>query len=432
MIQCFPDRLKFLLLSAALVGILQADSLNAWAQPSAMNLERRVQALTSAQLAGRGAGTAEAAATVALLTQWLKEMGLQPGFKEEWAQAFPLKGESWIGEDLTGKQGHNLAGIVPGRGHLADRYIVIGAHLDHLGRVEGVDSESIPGADGYYPGANDNASGLTVLCELASLAEAQPRPASCRSLLFICFGAEEVGLQGSAYLVAHPPVPLDQIDAMINLDTVGQLEDDRLYVSGLGTAAELPDLVAAANTDHLDLNLAQGGWSGSDHMSFNTREVPVIFLFGGAYRQYNTPGDTWDTLNYDGLVKVSAYANRLVQSLQVIDGPLTWVMVAEKSLGENDDTAQNRDSWLGTLPDFTEDIKGYKLAGVFDDSPAAQAGLMKGDVLVFMAGQEVTDLATFTRALRSSGPGDLVEIRVLRGGKPLNFTIVLGDRKNRK
>lgn len=395
-------------------------------------LTLRVQALTAADLAGRGSGTPESAATVALLESWLKELGLEPGFSSGWRQEFPLKGEGWNGEDLAGQVGVNVAGLLPGAGALAGRYLIVGAHHDHLGRLAGADPHAVPEPGQYYPGANDNASGLAALVEMAALLAAGESPPSRRGVLVVCFAAEEIGLQGSAHFVAHPPVALGQVDAMINFDTVGQMTDRRLHVSGIGTAAELPVLVNEANHDGLQLSLARGGWSGSDHMSFNTREVPVLFLFGGPYTQYNTPEDTWDTLNYEGLRLITLYAARLVRGLDTMPEPLEWVMVAESQLRQDDAGEQDRRSWLGTLPDFTEEISGYKLAGVFEGSPAARAGLLKGDVMISMAGLEVTDLATFTRALRSGSPGDLVEITVLRQGKTLNFTVVLGDRKDRR
>ena len=414
---------------ACLPGHAQEPSIPAAADPT---LLRHVQVLTSPALAGRGAGAPEAEAAADTLIAWLAGLGLGPAFDGRWDQRFPLHGQGWNGEDLAGTEGRNVAGILPGSGALAHRYVVVGAHHDHLGRLAGTDPALVPGLGQYYAGANDNASGLAVLLAVAAQAAGDQDPADRRSLLVVCFAAEEVGLQGSAHFVAHPPVPLDRIDAMVNFDTVGQMSDDRLHVSGVGTAAELPELVAAANTEGLDLSLAQGGWSGSDHMSFNTREIPVLFLFGGPYVQYNTPADTWDTLNYPAMARIAAYAARLVAGLRGTGSDLTWVMVAARELREEDSADQDRSSWLGTLPDFTEEVQGYKLAGVFDGSPAARAGLLKGDVLQMMGGLEVTDLATFTRALRASSPGDLVEISVLRDGKPLNFTVVLGDRKDRR
>jgi aminopeptidase YwaD len=312
--------------------------------------------------------------------------------------------------------------------------VVVGAHYDHLGRLAGVDPAiPSPARGDYYPGANDNASGVAAVSEVIRLAVHESvGDGAVRSVMFVFFTAEEIGLQGSGYLVSHLPVAIDSVDAMINLDTVGQLNENRLYVSGVGTTSSFTALVDSAATASLDLSLAQGGWSGSDHMSFNTREVPVLFIFGGAYRQYNRPADDWDTLDYDALTRVTAFTARLLGLVRTEPGDMPWIMVAEKSLRQDTGEDQNRATWLGTLPDFTEEVTGYKLAGVFDGSPAARAGLQKGDVLVMLGGDPVEDLATFTRALRSHGPGDLVEVRVLREGRSLNFTVVLGNRADRK
>lgn len=394
-------------------------------------MKDRVQELTKPELAGRGSGSNESFPAAEYIASWMSTHGLEPAFDGQWFQEFPLKGEGWIGNDLKGLSGHNIAGTILGRGDLVSRFVVIGAHHDHLGRLVEADPSLVPAAGQYYPGANDNASGLAVLGELMALVDSGNPSESARSVIFVSFGAEEVGLQGSAFFVNSPPVPWENIDVMINFDTVGQMNEDKLYISGVGTAAALTSLVEEANQVNLDLSLAQGGWSGSDHMSFNTRQVPVLFVFGGPYKEYNTPRDTWDTLNYSGLEKITDYSLSLVRGLRNHPQNLDWIMVAQKeSLEEKG--PQDRRSWLGTLPDFTEEIQGYKLAGVFDDSPAANAGLLKGDVLTQLAGHEVRDLASFTRALRSNSPGDLVEITLLRQGQTLNFTVVLGDRQDRK
>ena len=406
--------------------------------PSLEKMENLVMRLTARELAGRGSGTPEVSAAADILARRMEEAGLQPAFAGSWFQCFPLSGEGWAGEDLTGKTGRNVGGILPGAGVLRERYVIIGAHYDHLGRVEPAEAGAPPPGPGeYYPGANDNASGVAVFFELVRLVlETDPRtaadPGACRSILFVNFSGEEVGLQGSGFLASHPPVPLEMIDLMVNLDTVGQVTDDRLYVSGVGTATVLPKLVESANTGPLDLSLAQGGWSGSDHMSFNTKEVPVLFLFGGPYREYNTPADLGSTLNYKGMGRVASFLDRLVYLARRETSTFNWIMVGQKDLATDREEGQNRDTWFGSLPDFTEEIQGYQLAGVFDDSPAAKAGLLKGDILVRLAGKPVIDLPSFTRVLRAHAPGDLVEAVVLRKGKSLNFTIVLGDRSERK
>ncbi len=423
--------------------LLAVLSLLAWTEnstgselpsPSADVLQYRCKVLTAPELAGRGSGAPEADAAAETLAIWMAELDLEPAFDGSWFQEFPLSGEGWTGDDLSGKSGRNVAGILPGTGRLAHRFVVVGAHYDHLGRVTPAEGSAPPPAPGeYYPGANDNASGVSVVFELIRLASVPDADAGDRrSVIFTNFSGEEVGLQGSGFMVSHLPVDPDSVDAMINLDTVGQLNADRLYVSGVGTTPSFTDLVNAANTGDLELSLAPGGWSGSDHMSFNTREVPVLFVFGGAYPEYNRPSDDWPTLDYPAMVKVTAYTDRLLDSIRRDPEDLPWIMIAEKNLRGEGDEGQNRDTWFGSLPDFTTEIKGYKLAGVFDGSPAALAGLQKGDVLVKLGGAEVEDLASFTRALRSHEPGDLVEIRVDREGRFMNFTVVLGNRTDRK
>ncbi len=391
----------------------------------------RVKALTSPEFAGRGSGTVEGEAAADMLAEWFESAGLIPGFGESYFQEFSLHGQGWTGDDLEGKTSRNVAAILPGSGPLASQYVVVGAHHDHLGRLDASLTGEGPAAPlSYYAGANDNASGLTVLFELVDHLKADTN-GSRRSVLFACFGGEEVGLQGSGYMVSHMPVELDVVDAMINFDTVGQMTDNRLYVSGVGTAVAFPDMVQKANTQGLTLSLAQGGWSGSDHMSFNTKEIPVLFIFGGPYEQYNTVDDVWPTLNPEGMNEIANYSANLITNIRHYPEALPWIMIAEK-LRVVDDGTQNKDTWFGSLPDFTEDVVGYKLAGVFDGSPAAKGGLKKGDVLVKLAGREVVDLPSFTGALRANAPGDLVEVTVLRDGNRLNFTVVLGDRKSRK
>jgi len=240
---------------------------------------------------------------------------------------------------------------------------------------------------------------------------------------------------------------MDSVDAMINLDTVGHLFDGRLIVSGLGTAAPLASVVdVAAKSADLDLNPSSGGWSGSDHMVFNTREVPVLFLFGGPYPEYNRPADTAGRLDYPAMARVAVFTAELVAGLRTVPGAFDWRLVASGGLrdqaalagsepsagGGGDRKNENKQTWLGTMPDFTEGQTGYRLAGVFDGSPAAAAGLQKGDLLVRFGDYPVSDLATFTTALWAYEPGDLVEVGVTRDGRDLRFTVALGDRAQRR
>jgi hypothetical protein len=327
-----------------------------------------------------------------------------------------------------------------GSGRLAGRVVIVGAHYDHLGRLPG-QPEAGPARPGaYYPGANDNASGVSVLIELACQAARAQAPAAAgrseqagrRRCLFVAFAGEEVGLQGSSYLVKHLPVPRDSVDVMINFDTVGQMLQNELYVGGIGTAAPLGSLVEKANPEAFPLQMSRGGWSASDHVSFSSNGVPVLFVFTGAYPQYNRPEDSWSTIDAGCLGRVAAFGGRLLGLLRTTQEPLTYIQVNEAPLLPEAGGEPPRRAWLGTIPDFTEEVTGVKLAGVIDGSPAAQAGLAAGDVLVMLAGEPVADLAGFTRILREHQPGQEVDLEVLRNGQRLRYSVVLADRADRK
>lgn len=404
-------------------------------------LQERVAALTAPSLAGRAAGSAGGHAAADTLAAWFAASGLRPAFGGAFTQEFPLTGKGWTGDDLAGLTGRNVGGIIQGAGALAGRWLVVAAHLDHLGTVAPPSpAGGIPGPADYYPGANDNASGVAVTHETARHLRAGEDTRSRRSVLVLNTDGEESGLQGAAWFVTHPCVALDSVDVMVNLDTVGHLSDGRLVVSGLGTADPLEAAVnAAAAASGVPVNPSRGGWSGSDHMVFNTREVPVLFLFGGAYPEYNRPADAAAALDYAAMARITAFTGALVDHLRSASGDFTWRMVGGGGLGNQSEGGTtpteapgNRQTWLGTMPDFTEGQAGYRLAAVFEGSPAAAVGLQKGDVLVRFGDYDVTDLATFTTALRAYGPGDLVELGILREGRDMRFTVALGDRAQRR
>ncbi len=427
-----------LLLAAAADCLAAAGDPRAAAPiPLAVELRARVETLCAPSLAGRAAGSPGGALAADTLAAWYAAAGLRPAFAGGWLQRFPLHGEGWTGQPLDGREGRTVGAILPGAGRLAGRWLVVAAHLDHLGPVAGdLPEGEVPAAGAFYPGANDNAAGIAVVHELARRLAALPEDASGdrRGVVFLHPDAEEVGLQGAAWFVDHAPVPLDSVDVMVNLDTVGRLSDGRLIVSGIGTAVPLEASVrAAAVTAGLGINPSRGGWSGSDHMVFNTREVPVLFLFGGPYAEYNRPADEPGILDYAAMERVLAFTQSLVEGLRMEAGPFAWVMVEGTLREDAGATVEgNRQTWLGTMPDFTEGQAGYRIASVFADSPAAAAGLAKGDLLVSLGGLDVTDLATFTRALRARAPGDLVEIGIVREGRSLRFTVQLGDRAQRR
>jgi len=409
--------------------LLLATAVPATAGPPVMSpveLAETIAALTAPDLAGRGAGTPEEHAAAALVASWFAAAGLAPAGEDSgtWFQDVPLPADLGVGIS------RNVIGSLPGRGDRQDRWIVVGAHLDHLGRVNPA-AGGVPRAGEYYPGAGDNASGIAVLRAVARAAAAiDPAgggPAR-RSLLVCAFGAEEVGLVGSAFLVANPPVPLDRIDAMVNLDAVGRLGAGPLHVAGLATSPPFADLLAVAAADQ-SVHRQDPALLRSDHVSFLDQGVPALFLFTGAYPEMNSPADSLAAVDLAGLATVADVTARLVDALRTAPGPFAFVAPGPAAALP---AGGNRTTWLGTVPDFAGDkVAGYVVGAVVAEGPAARAGLRAKDVLVSLGGAAVTDLATFTAALRRHDPGEVVEVRVERDGRQLGFYVTLGDRSQR-
>lgn len=331
------------------------------------------------------------------------------------------------------EQARNVAAVLPGTDpRLRGRIIVIGAHYDHLGR--GGEGSLAPDATGtIHNGADDNASGTAAMLEIARrLATGPQRPG--HSTLFLAFSGEERGLLGSAHYVSHPTVPLDSVIAMLNLDMVGRLRDDRLTVMGVGTAKEWRAIIEQANARlprPFTLALTDDGFGPSDHSSFYARGIPVLHLFTNAHEDYHRPTDDWDRLNAEGLERVLSFVTEIVRSLAPYP-QLTAIAQAGDPHARGEAPAAPGPSYgpyLGTIPDFSPVDFGVRITGVREGSPAAQAGLKPNDVIVAFDGKEIPDIYAYTYALRARTPGDTVHITVLRDGKRLTVTAVLGARR---
>jgi len=313
----------------------------------------------------------------------------------------------------------NVVGLLPARDKSATEYVVVGAHYDHLGH--GSKNSRAPGVRAIHPGADDNASGTALLLDVARRMRALPRPPA-RNILFIAFGAEEIGAIGSRYWVEHPPVPLSSINGMVNADMVGRLRDDKLVVDGMGTAAAWPEIVKKANEGlNLSLNLGAEGFGASDHMSFTAARVPVAFLFTGVHDDYHLPSDTADKINAEGEERVATFAARLALALAERPERLTFVDApADPHRGMRSGFKVS----LGTVPDYGFSGKGVRLSGVRADAPAARAGMAGGDVIVKLGPHEITNIHDYMFALGELEAGREVTIEVLRDGKRVPLKII--------
>jgi acetylornithine deacetylase/succinyl-diaminopimelate desuccinylase-like protein len=282
-----------------------------------------------------------------------------------------------------------------------------------------------------HPGADDNASGVAVLLELARAMAAQGRPP--RTLVFAAFSGEEEGLQGSRHFVAHPPAGLEiaGVRAALNLDTVGRLGTHGLNVLATGTASEWVHVFrGVAFTTGVPIRSIAGAADSSDQLSFIEKGIPAVQLFTQAHLDYHRPSDTADKIDVDGLIKVALVSQEALGYLVQRPGPLT-VTIAEPAgaaaTGPRPGDATRRASF-GIVPDYAEGLGGVRAEAVVPDSPAARAGIRGGDIVTHLDGRPVASLGAFSEALKAFSPGQVVIARVRRAAEDLELRVTLTGR----
>lgn len=320
----------------------------------------------------------------------------------------------------------NVAGIIRGTDPaLRDEYVVIGAHFDHLGRsTEGaLDPDA---GNAIRNGADDNASGSAAVLALARRLAATPPK---RSILVVHFSGEEEGLLGSAYFVEHSPVPLAQMDAMVNFDMVGRLRDDKLIVYGLATAREMDSVISYANeTVGLKVSLVGDGFGPSDQSSFYAKDIPVLHFFTDVHPDYHRATDDADKINVAGEVKVVDLAERAIRHIADRPARLTFTKAATTQRTMAPSTG---DAYFGSIPDMgASDGDGMRISGVSPGGPAERAGLKGGDLIIEFGGHAVKNIYDYTDAIGAFKAGDEVTLILLRGPSRERVTlkVTLGRR----
>ena len=327
----------------------------------------------------------------------------------------------------------NVIGVLRGNDpKLRNEYIVIGAHYDHLGLGHQGGSMAPSQIGKIHHGADDNASGTAGMMELARYFAAE-RASLRRSILFMAFAGEELGLLGSAYYVQQPLAPMNQTIAMLNLDMIGRVNNNKLYVGGVGTSPGFRALVEEENqATKFDLDFSDLGYDASDHMSFGRNQVPVMFFFSGLHADYHKPSDTWEKVQPVETALVLELVARVARRIDRTEArPAYNAPPARNRRAARDDSPEETGygTYFGSVPDFGQNEKGVKFADVREGSPAFDAGLKPGDVLVKFDGNEILNLYDFTDALQRKSPGDEVPVVVLRDGKAIEATVKLARRE---
>ena len=359
---------------------------------------------------------------------------------------------------------YNVIGVLEGsHPTLKNEVIVVGAHYDHLGRGG---QGSLAQREGeIHHGADDNASGVAGVLELARMFTLAPRPK--RTIVFMAFSGEEEGLLGSNYYVNHPLLPVANTVAMLNMDMIGRMKDSKLVIGGVGTAKEWRDIINSNNfsqtttvdvhgtatgstTDRrtttgmpivvsangrpivsstsergFDLTLQEDGYGPSDHSSFYSKQLPVLFFWTGTHSDYHKPSDTFDKINYEDEARVVVFVGRIIRELDSLEKRISY------TVAKTDATPRTGGFrvYLGTIPNYADSNDGLLLDGVREDSPAAKAGLKTGDRIVKIGNRDVKNVYDYTFALGELKAGQEYAIEVMRGTERLSLKITPEARK---
>ena len=316
------------------------------------------------------------------------------------------------------KQTQNVIGILPGDDNiLKDEYIVIGAHYDHIGYGGEGSSSRRPYINAVHNGADDNASGISVILELSKMLS---KINTNRTIYFIAFGAEEMGLIGSKYFVDSQHIPNNKIHMMINLDMVGRLENDVLSINGVKTAENLENIITEiVKNSKIDANFSSDGYGPSDHSSFYIKDIPVLYFFTGGHNDYHTPNDDYQKINYKGLKKIQ----NLLYSTVIKFDKIEKLKFLESGSKKSNRPARFKVT-LGIMPDYVfKEIKGLRIDAVTPNRPAYDAGIIDGDIIIEMNGKSVQDIYEYMHRLSESNPGDTIDVKVIRDNKELIFSV---------
>jgi Iap family predicted aminopeptidase len=325
-----------------------------------------------------------------------------------------------------------LARLEPGRPPIDDRIVVVGAHYDHLGR--GGPGSLDPGSTAIHNGADDNASGVAAMLEAARLLAARKQELG-RPVVFVAFAGEERGLLGSSYLVRHPTpaLPLDRMQAMINLDMVGRLRGESLTIFGIDSAEEWKtEVPEVCNRLAFECKANGDGYGPSDQTSFYAAGVPVLHLFTGTHDQYHRPSDDAPLLYATGGARVATLAAEFARDAADRAGALTLRRASAPPAPRGD--IRSFGASLGTVPDYAgpgEGKSGMLLAGVRPSGPADQAGLRRGDIIVGLSGREIRGVEDLMFVLRQAHPGEATKIVIERDGQRLELPAVFGEASRR-
>jgi hypothetical protein len=385
----------------------------------------RVEFLASDSLKGRDTGSEGERIAADYIIKEFSEAGLSPmGDEQSFLQEFtfvPKSNPHVMEVNDSTSLGMGTVKEIKGNNVIAfldkgsENTVVIGAHYDHLGM--GSESSLYRGEAQVHNGADDNASGVAVMIELAERLKEKP---SNNNYLFIAFSGEEKGLWGSNYYCKNPTYPLEKVNYMINMDMVGRLKEERtLAINGVGTSPIWMETIESIDVDSIQVVTTESGVGPSDHTSFYLQDIPVLHFFTGQHEDYHKPSDDVDKINVEGMLSVTEYIEVLIEKLDD-KGELEFTKTKDQ---DNDDTPRFTVT-LGVIPDYLFSGNGMRIDGVSEGKVAQKAGMQKGDIVVKMGDVEVVDMMSYMDGLGQYESGDSTLVKVRRGEEIMEFSIV--------
>lgn len=400
--------------SILLLIILSLSTANAQ-QFDVAKIREHIKILASDSMQGRGTGKEGEKMAAAYIQKQFKKLKLKTkGDNDTYLQAFTFKGGAH-GEG-EGGTANNIAGYLDNK---AATTIIIGAHYDHLGTGDQGSSLDANPQSKIHNGADDNASGVAGVIELARFLSTN-KVKEKNNFMFLCFSGEELGLFGSKYFTEHSTIDLANVNYMINMDMIGRLDEKTktLLVHGTGTSPVWEALVKKLENDNVKIKTDSSGIGPSDHTSFYLKNIPVLHFFTGSHSDYHKPSDDWEKINLKGESDVLSLIAEVITSL---DGQpkLAFLTTKSKPMG----TRSAFKVTMGVMPSYSSDVEGLKVDGVTEGRPAQKAGIQTGDVIIQMGDMVIKDIQNYMEALGKFEKGQTIPVKLKRGEEVLTVSV---------
>lgn len=379
----------------------------------AVNLKQHITFLASDSLHGRMTGSIDERKAADYIIEEFKKTGItntKGSFNsKKYLQHFIYHPK--VDSAKTTVSGNNVVAFI--NNHAANT-VILGAHYDHLGWGLAAHS-TYRGEPAIHNGADDNASGVATIIELARLLKSSS--STKNNYVFIAFSGEELGLYGSKWFVEHTKLDSTRTDYMLNFDMVGRMDSNKLLIGGVGTSPEWNEAMKNISPS-FKVKTTESGVGPSDHTSFYLKNIPVLHFFSGQHKDYHKPSDDENKINYTGMEEIIEYTMKLIENLDA-KGKIAF----NKTKDDSNDNAPKFTVTLGVMPDYTFEGEGMRIDGVTEGKPASKAELKTGDVVIQLGEVKVTDMMSYMKALAQFKKGDTTKVKVKRGNETIEHVI---------